>query len=34
MKVSECIIQGAEEDGGRLQKRDDIITSFNGHAKY
>lgn len=34
MKVSECIIQGAEEDGGCLQKKDEIITSFNARPTY
>lgn len=34
MKVSECIIQGAEEDGGRLQKKDEIITSSDAPPKF
>lgn len=34
MKVSECIIQGAEEDGGCLQKKEDIIKNFNARGKY
>lgn len=34
MKVSECIIQGVEEDGGRLQKKDEIITSSDAQPKF